>query len=105
LFQPHRFTRTRDLMGEFAGAFHDADRVEVLDIYAASEEPIVGVTAEALVKEIRAAGGNGVEYAASVGDAVAALVREAKDGDVILTLGAGSVSGAGAALLDALGNG
>ncbi len=41
-FQPHRFTRTRDLMGEFATAFKDADRVEVLDIYAASEEPIAG---------------------------------------------------------------
>jgi UDP-N-acetylmuramate--alanine ligase len=103
LFQPHRYTRTRDLMGEFAGAFHDADRVEVLDIYAASEEPIAGVDAKALVKEIRAAGGNGVEYAASVAEAVATLVREAKAGDVILTLGAGSVSQAGAALLEALG--
>jgi UDP-N-acetylmuramate--alanine ligase len=90
-------------MGEFAGAFHDADRVEVLDIYAASEEPIAGVDAKALVKEIRAAGGNGVEYAASVPEAVGALVREAKAGDVILTLGAGSVSQAGAALLDGLG--
>src|ERR1700704_6224797 len=63
LFQPHRFTRTRDLMGEFSVAFGDADRVEVLDIYAASEEPIAGVDARALVKEIRAAGGNGVAYA------------------------------------------
>jgi UDP-N-acetylmuramate--alanine ligase len=90
-------------MGEFAGAFHDADRVEVLDIYAASEEPIVGVDAQDLVKEIRAAGGNGVEYAASVSEAVATLVREAQDGDVILTLGAGSVSQAGGMLLEALG--
>jgi UDP-N-acetylmuramate--alanine ligase len=90
-------------MGEFAVAFGDADRVEVLDIYAASEEPIAGVDAKALVKEICAAGGNGVQYAASVPEAVAALVREAKDGDVILTLGAGSVSQAGAALLDGLG--
>jgi UDP-N-acetylmuramate--alanine ligase len=89
-------------MAEFAGAFHDADRVEVLDIYAASEEPIAGVDALALVKEIRAAGGSGVEYAASVPDAVSALVREAKVGDVILTLGAGSVSQAGAALLEGL---
>jgi UDP-N-acetylmuramate--alanine ligase len=104
LFQPHRYTRTRDLMGEFAGAFHDADRVEVLDIYAASEEPIAGVTAEALVKEIGTNGGTGVQYAASMGEAVASLVREATDGDVILTLGAGSVSGAGAALLDGLGD-
>jgi UDP-N-acetylmuramate--alanine ligase len=102
LFQPHRYTRTRDLMGEFAGAFHDADRVEVLDIYAASEEPIAGVDARALVKEIRAAGGSGVEYAASVAEGVSALVREAKAGDVILTLGAGSVSQAGAVLLEEL---
>jgi len=89
-------------MGEFAGAFHDADRVEVLDIYAASEEPIAGVDAQALVRAIRVVGGNGVEYAASVAEAVAALVREAKDGDVILTLGAGSVSQAGGMVLDSL---
>ncbi len=48
VFQPHRYTRTRDLMAEFAGAFGDADSVEVLDIYAASEEPILGVTGERL---------------------------------------------------------
>jgi UDP-N-acetylmuramate--alanine ligase len=100
LFQPHRFTRTRDLMTEFAGAFDDADRVEVLDIYAASEEPIAGVTAEALVKEIAHPG---VEYAASVAAGVEALAREAKDGDVILTLGAGNVSQAGGLVLEALG--
>src|SRR6267154_4039067 len=64
LFQPHRFTRTRDLMTEFAGAFGDADTVQVLDIYAASEEPIPGVDAAALVKEI---GRDGVEYAGSLG--------------------------------------
>jgi len=100
LFQPHRYTRTRDLMTEFAGAFGDADRVEVLDIYAASEEPIAGVTAEALVKEI---GRAGVVYAGSVAAAVEALAREARAGDVILTLGAGSVSQAGPLLLEALG--
>jgi UDP-N-acetylmuramate--alanine ligase len=102
LFQPHRFTRTRDLMTEFGGAFKDADSVEVLDIYAASEQPIEGVDAQALVKAIRAKGGNRVEYAASVADGVGALVREAKEGDVILTLGAGSVSQAGTTLLEAL---
>jgi UDP-N-acetylmuramate--alanine ligase len=102
LFQPHRFTRTRDLMTEFAGAFKDADLVEVLDIYAASEQPIEGIDAQALVKAIRDKGGDRVEYAASVADGVAALVRVAKEGDVILTLGAGSVSQAGATLLEAL---
>jgi UDP-N-acetylmuramate--alanine ligase len=99
LFQPHRFTRTRDLMKEFAGAFGDADTVRVLDIYAASEEPIAGVDAQVLVKAI---GARGVTYAGSVGDGVDALAREAKDGDVILTLGAGSVSQAGPMILEAL---
>ncbi len=89
-------------MAEFAGAFKDADIVEVLDIYAASEEPIAGVDARALVKEIRAAGGSEVEYAASVSEAVRVLVKEAKAGDVILTLGAGSVSQAAPMLLEAL---
>jgi UDP-N-acetylmuramate--alanine ligase len=102
LFQPHRFTRTRDLMTEFAGAFKDADTVQVLDIYAASEQPIEGVDAQALVMAIRARGGDRVEYAASVADGVEALARAAKEGDVILTLGAGSVSQAGATLLEAL---
>ncbi len=99
LFQPHRFTRTRDLMTEFAGAFKDADVVRVLDIYAASEEPIEGISAEALVKAI---GAKGVAYADSVGAGVEALVREAREGDVILTLGAGSVSQASTLLLEGL---
>ena len=98
LFQPHRYTRTRDLMEEFAGAFGDADAVEVLDIYAASEEPIAGVTGEALARRIQSA-----EYAASVDEAVERLVGMAGDGDLILTLGAGSVSQAGAVVLERLG--
>ena len=102
LFQPHRFTRTRDLMADFAGAFQEADTVQVLDIYAASEEPITGVDAGALVKAIGAAGGVRVGYAASVPEGVAELAGEAAAGDAILTLGAGSVSQAGAVLLEAL---
>jgi len=102
LFQPHRYTRTRDLMVEFANAFGDADTVQVLDIYAASEEPIAGVDARALVKEIDAVGACTAEYAKSMSAAVATLVREAGPGDVILTLGAGSISQAGPLLLEAL---
>jgi UDP-N-acetylmuramate--alanine ligase len=102
LFQPHRYTRTRDLMVEFANAFGDADTVQVLDIYAASEEPIAGVYARALVKEIDAVGACTAEYAKSMSAAVATLVREAGPGDVILTLGAGSISQAGPMLLEAL---
>jgi UDP-N-acetylmuramate--alanine ligase len=93
-------------MTEFAGAFKDADTVEVLDIYAASEEPIAGVDANALVKAMRGANCGEVAYAASVAEAVKVLVGRAKTGDAILTLGAGSVSQVGAALLEGLaGNG
>jgi UDP-N-acetylmuramate--alanine ligase len=110
LFQPHRYTRTRDLQPEFARAFVDADRVQVLDIYAASEGPIPGVDAAGLVDAIRRAGVgaatvDGVRYAESMAAGADALAREAREGDVILTLGAGSVSQAGAMLLEALGGG
>jgi UDP-N-acetylmuramate--alanine ligase len=105
LFQPHRYTRTRDLEPEFARAFADADTLRVLDIYAASEQPIPGVDAAGLVEAIRRTGtvAGGVEYAESIAAGVEALARTAREGDVILTLGAGSVSQAGAMLLEALG--
>jgi UDP-N-acetylmuramate--alanine ligase len=105
LFQPHRFTRTRDLQPEFARAFADADCLQVLDIYAASEAPIPGVDALTLVEAIRRTDtvGGGAEYAESMAAGVAALAGMAREGDVILTLGAGSVSQAGAMLLEKLG--
>jgi UDP-N-acetylmuramate--alanine ligase len=89
IFQPHRFSRTLDLLEQFKGAFRDADTVVVLPIYAASEEPIPGVTAERLAGRIE---GPRVEYAPDFGSAVAAVLSVARDGDLILTLGAGSVS-------------
>jgi UDP-N-acetylmuramate--alanine ligase len=105
LFQPHRYTRTRDLQPEFARAFADADTLQVLDIYAASEEPIAGVDARSLVEAIRRTStvGGGVEYAETMVAGVDGLARAAREGDVILTLGAGSVSQAGPMLLDVLG--
>jgi UDP-N-acetylmuramate--alanine ligase len=104
LFQPHRYTRTRDLEPEFARAFADADTVRVLDIYAASEQPIPGVDAAGLVEAIRRTGtvSGGVEYADSIAAGVEALAHVAREGDVILTMGAGSVSQAGVMLLQAL---
>jgi len=100
LFQPHRYTRTRDLQPEFARAFVDADTVQVLDIYAASEEPIPGVDAGAVVEAIRRTGsGTAVGYAESMAAGVAELVRGAQEGDVVLTMGAGSVSAASGAVL------
>jgi UDP-N-acetylmuramate--alanine ligase len=85
-------------MEEFAGAFGDADTVEVLDIYAASEEPIAGITGETLAGRIA-----GAAYAGSVGEAVARVVARAGEGDVVLTLGAGSVSQASGLVLAGLG--
>ena len=99
IFQPHRFTRTRDLMSEFATAFDEADTVQVLDIYAASEDPIAGVDAPTLV---RAIGRKEVQYASSFEEAVHRAVAQAADGDVVLTLGAGSVSHAAALVLEEL---
>lgn len=102
IFQPHRYTRTRDLMHEFSTAFADANSVEVLDIYAASEQPIPGITGAALAAEIAAQQGAKAEYAASVIEAIAAVVARAKPGDLIITQGAGSVSAIAPVLLEAL---
>src|SRR4029077_20947893 len=86
IFQPHRYTRTRDLMDEFATAFGDADSLQVLDIYAASEQPIEGITGDALAGRMRDAGSSEVGYAGSFEDAVTAVALNARDGDMILTL-------------------
>jgi UDP-N-acetylmuramate--alanine ligase len=102
IFQPHRFTRTRDLMDEFTTAFADADTLCLLDIYPASEKPIEGITAEVLTSRIMGAGNPGVAYAPSFADAVAKVAALAKPGDMVLTLGAGSVSQLGAMILEKL---
>ena len=102
IFQPHRFTRTRDLMDEFATAFSDADTLCLLDIYPASERPIEGITAEALARRIAGAGNGSVAYSPSFSDAVAAVAAVAQPGDMVLTLGAGSVSQLGAMILEKL---
>src|SRR5215469_8654033 len=102
IFQPHRYTRTRDLMDEFTTAFADADSLLVLDIYAASEKPIDGVTGQALARQIFEKSGKPAQYASSFADAVNTVAAVAQDGDMILTLGAGSVSQLGATILDAL---
>jgi UDP-N-acetylmuramate--alanine ligase len=106
VFQPHRFTRTLDLMDEFGGAFHDADTLVVLPIYAASEEPIPGVTAERLVERIKESGstqGPAVQFIPDFPAAIADVAAQAQDGDLILTLGAGSVSQLAPQILAALG--
>jgi len=102
VFQPHRYTRTKDLMDEFATAFGDADTLIVLDIYAASEKPIEGVNAQALVQRIQDAG-RGARYIPLFDQAAKAVTAEAENGDMILTLGAGSISQLGPMILERLG--
>src|ERR1035437_9112458 len=102
LFQPHRYSRTFYLMDEFARSFPQADSVFVMDIYAASEQPIEGVTAEALADRIRQFGHRGVEYVGSADGGVDALLAAADDGDLVLTLGAGNVWQAGEKVLERL---
>ncbi len=102
IFQPHRYTRTRDLMEEFTTAFGDADSLFVLDIYAANEKPIEGVSGEELARTIREKGGKKAQYVSSFADAVREVTAAAQDGDMILTLGAGSVSQLGPMVLQKL---
>ena len=102
IFQPHRFTRTRDLMNEFATAFSDADSLVVLDIYAASEAPIEGISGQGLADRIREVRGKDAQYAHSFSAAVDLAASAAHAGDIILTLGAGSVSQLGPMIIDAL---
>ena len=102
IFQPHRYTRTRDLMEEFTSAFNDADSLFVLDIYAASEPPIEGITGEALAQKIREKIVKCGRYASSTTEAIDAAAALAEQGDMILTLGAGSVSQLGPMILEKL---
>ncbi len=102
LFQPHRYTRTRDLLQEFRDCFQAADVVRVVDIYAASETPIPGVDALALVEAIE---GADVRYSASFEEAVEQIVRIAGPGDLVLTMGAGNIHQAGPMVLAALASG
>jgi UDP-N-acetylmuramate--alanine ligase len=102
IFQPHRFTRTRDLMDEFATAFADADTLLLLGIYPASEKPIAGITSEALAERIARAGKRDVHCAPSFASAAEQVSATAQAGDLILMLGAGSVSQLGPAILEKL---
>jgi UDP-N-acetylmuramate--alanine ligase len=102
VFQPHRYTRTQALMEEFATAFGDADSLQVLDIYPASEPPIPGITGEALTKRIAQAGQPSIAYSPSLADAASTVAGLAAEGDMVLTLGAGSVSQLGPQILQNL---
>jgi UDP-N-acetylmuramate--alanine ligase len=99
LFQPHRYTRTRALWDDFCRCFHQADVLLLTDVYPAGEEPIEGVTAEALARAIGERGHRQVAHAGELWAATERLLETVRDGDVVLTLGAGNVWTAGEELL------
>ena len=91
IFQPHRYTRTKFLMDELAGSFAGCDRVYVLDIYGASEPLIPGITSETLVGRMHELGVKNARYAKSEAELMRDLLHDAQRGDLIITIGAGSV--------------
>ncbi|MBK6591016.1 MAG: UDP-N-acetylmuramate--L-alanine ligase [Acidobacteria bacterium] len=102
VFQPHRYSRTKELMNEFGVAFNNADVLYLLDIYAASEQPIEGITAEVLAENIRKFGHKNVNYIGGIESATNKVIGSLIPGDLVITLGAGSITGLSDEILAAL---
>ncbi|MGH7948732.1 MAG: glutamate ligase domain-containing protein, partial [Candidatus Binataceae bacterium] len=102
VFQPHRFTRLRDLFDEFLAAFDDASRVYILDVYPAGEEPVADVNSRRLYEALSARGHLDVHYLGDAADAARRIASESAAGDIIVTLGAGDVYRVGEEILTAL---
>jgi UDP-N-acetylmuramate--alanine ligase len=92
-FQPHRYTRTHDLIDDFARVLSAADALVVTEVYAAGEEPIPNADGRAICRAVRGRGQIEPVFVEQVGDLAAALAGFIEDGDVILTMGAGSIGG------------
>ncbi|WP_375767061.1 UDP-N-acetylmuramate--L-alanine ligase [Archangium gephyra] len=101
-FQPHRYTRTHDLLKEFATSFNDADVVFVSSVYAAGEERIPGATGDALAEAVRAHGHRDVTFVEKRIDLAKALLPRLREGDIVLTLGAGDITQVGPELVELL---
>jgi UDP-N-acetylmuramate--alanine ligase len=92
-FQPHRFTRTRDLFEDFVKVLSGVDALALAEIYAAGEQPIVAADGRALMHALRVAGQNEAVFVESIADMPQTILQMARDGDVVLTMGAGSIGG------------
>jgi len=101
-FQPHRYTRTRDLMSEFGAALAAADEVVLTSIYAASEDPIPGITIEALAAAVNMVRSAPVHLVPKLDEVASRVADIAKPGDLVITLGAGSIGGLAATLVEEL---
>jgi UDP-N-acetylmuramate--alanine ligase len=104
-FQPHRFSRTKALRGKFGRALAPADHVVLTDIYAAGEDPIPEVSLDSLAAEVRAAAGGQVDVVPNLADVPGVLARIARPGDLVVTLGAGSIGGVAERLIQLLTDG
>ncbi len=102
IFQPHRYTRTQELMDEFALCFNNADVLFVSDIYPANEQPIEGITAEVLTANIKKYGHKNARYIGAIENAAAQIVEELQADDLVITLGAGSITRLSDEILEAL---
>jgi UDP-N-acetylmuramate--alanine ligase len=102
VFQPHRYTRTQLLMGDFGPALARADEIVLTDIYPAGERPIPGITIDTLAAAVRQAAGSHVLVIPALDDVPRRVAAIAREGDVVITLGAGSIGGVGAKLLQEL---
>ncbi|MGN6735494.1 MAG: UDP-N-acetylmuramate--L-alanine ligase [Candidatus Binatia bacterium] len=102
IFQPHRFTRTRDLFDEFLTAFEGADRLVLTEIYPAGEDPIAGATGEALYQAMKRKGHMELAFVPDKNQIAAQIAGKLNPGDIVLTLGAGDIYKVGDALVEAL---
>ena len=105
LFQPHRYTRTRDLFAELSTAFNDAEVVLLSEVYAAGEEPIPGATGASLAEAVRACGHHDVTFVPERARLAAAARERVRPGDLVITLGAGDITACGPELLGMLDGG
>jgi UDP-N-acetylmuramate--alanine ligase len=103
-FQPHRYSRTHDLMDDFARAFNDADVLVLTDIYGAGEEPIAGVNSAKLIERIQACGHRDAAHVPTRAELAKHLVNRVQPGDLVITLGAGDISQVGPELVTLLQN-
>ena len=102
IFQPHRYSRTRDLFEDFLAAFEGADRLVLTEIYPAGEDPIAGISGETLYQAIKRKGHLEIEFVADKGEIANHLAAKLRAGDIVLTLGAGDIYKVGDALVEAL---
>ncbi|CAI7988907.1 UDP-N-acetylmuramate--L-alanine ligase [Geodia barretti] len=102
VFQPHRYSRTKDLFEDFVSAFDRVHRLILTDVYGAGEDPIPGTSGEELCRAIRRRGHMDVEFVAAKEDVAGGLLPRLSDGDMVLTLGAGDIYKVGEALLESL---